>query len=227
MILFEHTEVSGWEAALRGMRNPMNSWDRADSYFGLEGMSMGENDYKLAKKLADAGQVHAKYLRMINVTTDITAPMYWWQEFDTYKVGTVRNPCSKMHKIHAKEFTMDDFSHEHLHSHVYYFRDKIDEKGLTYMNSDPIKFLENLIYGLNYYRMKYLETKDKQYWWQMIQLLPASYNQRSTVQLNYAVLKNIWEYRRDHKLDEWRDFCAWIVRLPYSKLITGGNDAES
>lgn len=206
MIQIEHTEVSGWEAALRGMRNPMNSWDRGDSYFALEGMSMGNNDYLLAKKLADAGQVHGKYLRMINVTCDITAPMYWWQEFDTYKVGTVRNSCSKMHKIHSKEFTLGDFSRDH-------------------MTDFSIKILESVIDALNVYRDIYLkDITMKQYWWQLIQLLPASYNQRSTVQMNYAVLKNIYEYRRDHKLDEWKEFCRWIESLPYSKLITGGKN---
>ena len=224
MILFENTKIYGWEPAIRGMRNPMNSWDRSDTVFASDGSllnGLGENDYKLMLRLADAGQVHGKYLRMINVTMDITAPMYWWQEFDTYKVGLVRNSRSKMHKLHAKEFTLDDFSHEHLSHNCYYFVDKIDENGLAHLNNDPIKFLENLIYGLNYYRMKYLETKQKSYWWQMIQLLPSSYNQRSTIQTNYAVLKNIYAYRNDHKLDEWINFCDWIRRLPYQELITG------
>ena len=207
MIRFENTEVSGWEAALRGMRNPKNSWDRSDSIFILDGFAIGDNDYKLAKTLADAGQCHGKYMRMINVTVDIIAPMYWWQEFDTYKVGTVRNSCSKMHKIHAKEFTLDDFSHEHL------------EAKETILNI--------IIRALNHSRILYLNSKDKRFWWQMIQLLPASYNQRSTVQMNYAVLKNIYEYRRDHKLDEWKEFCRWIESLPYSELITGRSDHEN
>ena len=207
MILFEYTKVSGWEAALRGMRNPMNSWDRSDTDFDGEAMvqGMGINDHTLAKKLADAGQVHGKYLRMINVTVDITAPMYWWQEYDTYKVGTVRNSCSKMHTIHKKEFTLDDFSIEHLE------------------DDDPIGFRDYVIEPLNMARKNYLKTGDKRYWWFMIQTLPASYNQRSTVQMNYAVLKNIYPYRKDHKLEEWQDFCAWIERLPYAELITGGN----
>ena len=208
MILFEYTKVSGWEAALRGMRNPMNSWDRSDTDFDGEAMvqGMGINDHTLAQKLADAGQVHGKYLRMINVTVDITAPMYWWQEFDTYKVGTVRNSCSKMHKIHIKVFTPDDFSTDH-------------------MTDFSKKILESVIDALNVYRDIYLkDITIKQYWWQLIQLLPASYNQRSTVQMNYAVLKNIYEYRRDHKLDEWKEFCRWIESLPYSELITGGKN---
>lgn len=206
MILFEYTKVSGWEAALRGMRNPMNSWDRSDTDFDGEAMvqGMGINDHTLAQKLADAGQVHGKYLRMINVTVDITAPMYWWQEFDTYKVGTVRNSCSKMHKIHSKPFTMHDFSYENL-------------------SESSMHILTDVMDALNYWRIQYMETKSKKVWWQMIQLLPASYNQRSTVQVNYAVLKNIYPYRKDHKLDEWREFCGWIERLPYAELITGGH----
>ena len=185
----------------------MNSWDRADTTFDRDGYfpcGMGDNDLTLAKKLADAGQVHGKYLRMINVSCDITAPMYWWQEFDTYKVGTVRNSCSKMHKIHSKPFTIHEFSYENL-------------------SESSMNILTDVIDALNYWRIQYLETKSKKVWWQMIQLLPASYNQRSTVQMNYAVLKNIYPYRKDHKLDEWRDFCAWIERLPYAELITGGN----
>lgn len=208
MILFEYTKVSGWEAALRGMRNPMNSWDRSDTDFDGEAMvqGMGINDHTLAKKLADAGQVHGKYLRMINVTVDITAPMYWWQEFDTYKVGTVRNSCSKMHKIHSKPFTIHDFSYENL-------------------SESSMNILTDVIDALNYWRIQYMETKSKKVWWQMIQLLPASYNQRSTVQMNYAVLKNIYPYRKDHKLSEWVEFCGWIERLPYAELITGkGNE---
>lgn len=230
MILFENTKIYGWEPAIRGMRNPMNSWDRSDTVFASDGSllnGLGENDYKLMMRLADAGQVHGKYLRMINVTMDITAPMYWWQEFDTYKVGTVRNSCSKMHKIHAKEFTLDDFSHEHLieiQSHCCternwrnFYCDSIHHKCYF----DGIDTLKFIIRVLNHYREQYLETKNKRYWWQMIQLLPSSYNQRSTIQTNYAVLKNIYAYRYDHKLDEWIDFCDWIKRLPYQELITG------
>lgn len=203
MILFDKTQIYGWEAAIRGMRNPMNSWDRSDSSFDNGVNRIGSEDRALMQKLADAGQCHGKYLRMIVVSVDITAPMYWWQEFDTYKVGTVRNSCSKMHTIHRKEFTLDDFSHEHL---------------------KPAAMIE-LQYNidlLNEYREEYLHaTEDKSNWWQLIQLLPASYNQRSTVMLNYAVLKNIYEYRKDHKLDEWKDFCRWIRSLPHSELITG------
>ena len=208
MILFEKTKIYGWQEAIRGMRNPMNSWERSDTMFREDGgmmmQGLGPDDYALMKKLADAGQCHGKYLRMITVTVDIIAPMYWWQEFDTYKVGTVRNSCSKMHTIHKKEFTLDDFSTEHMGS--------------------PSAEIMNIVIGaLNHARTLYLDSKQKWYWWQMIQLLPASYNQRSTVQLNYAVLKNIYQYRKDHKLDEWQDFCRWIRTLPYSELITGKN----
>ena len=208
MILFEHTKIYGWDAAIRGMRNPMNSWDRSDTVFGNDGslvnsQGIGENDYNLMKRLADAGQVHGKYLRMITVTTDITAPLYWWKEFDTYKVGTVSNSCSTMHKIAEKEFTLNDFSHEHL-------------------EEPSINLLKKTVKMLNIWRNEYTihGGKFKNDWWQMIQLLPSSYNQRRTIQLNYAVLKNIYPYRKDHKLDEWRDFCDWIKRLPYSELIT-------
>ena len=205
MILIEHTYISGWKAAIRGMRNPKNSWERSDTVYSDQNLTVcgiGENDYKLMKSLSDAGQVHGKYLRMINVSMDVTAPLYWWKEFDTYKVGTVSNSCSTMHKIHAKEFDLDDFSHEHLT-----FTSKV--------------MLERLITVLNVERKHYLETKEKYHWWQMIQLLPSSYNQKRTIQLNYAVLKNIFQYRHDHKLDEWQDFCCWIERLPYCELITG------
>ena len=212
MILFEYTKVSGWEAALRGMRNPMNSWDRSDTDFNGEAMvqGMGINDHTLAQKLADAGQVHGKYLRMINVTVDITAPMYWWQEFDTYKVGTVRNSCSKMHKMLAKPFTVDDFSHERI----------------AWSTTGMTVFTDLLAY-LNGLRAEVFKETDqiikRQLWYQILQMLPESYNQRSTVQMNYAVLKNIYPYRINHKLDEWQDFCIWIERLPYAELITGGN----
>ena len=222
MIKIENTEVYGWEAAIRGMRNPMNSWEKSDSTLchGGEGFEdctinacgicprhedfhhdifcIGENDLKLMQNLSKAGNDHAKYLRMINVTFDLTAPLYFLKEWDTYKVATVSNSCSTMHKIHAKEFTFDDFSHEHLLSPMY---------------------LEYTINTLNHYRELYLKTKDKVYWWQMIQLLPSSYNQKRTVQLNYAVLKNMYFARRNHKLDEWREFCKWIEGLPYFKEI--------
>lgn len=228
MILIENEKIYGWETAIRGMRNPKNSWDRSDTFFASDGSllnGLGQNDYKLMMKLSQAGQVHGKFLRMINVAMDITAPLYWWKEFDTYKVGTVCNSCSTMHKIHSKEFTYDDFSTEHLlkvwddeHLFVPLYEDEEDGQ-MVY--TTPIRLLNYIMKTLNYYRKVYLETKEKKYWWQMIQLLPSSYNQRRTIQLNYAVLKNIYEYRKNHKLDEWVDFCIWIEKLPYSQLITG------
>lgn len=204
MIKVENIEVFGWEAAMRGMRNPMNSWAKSDTVFaGWDDKSpiIGENDMKLMKNLRKSGTDHRKYLRMINVTMDITAPMYWWSEYDTYKVGTVANSCSKMHRIHAKEFTLDDFSYEHL-----------DTGWYTCLS-------ETIIPLLNRAREKYVETKDKYYWWMLIQLLPASYNQRRTVQLNYEVLLNMYHARKEHKLDEWREFCKIIESLPYFKEI--------
>lgn len=217
MIKIENTEVYGWQTAIHGMRNPMNSWDKSDSHWvEKEGSCwdgyfyIGQNDLKLMKQLITAGSDHSKFMRMINVTCDITAPLYWWKEFDTYKVGTVRNSCSTMHKIHSKEFELDDFSHEHL--------SKSDDKICAECGVD---LLICLIESLNEFRKAYLETNDKMYWWQMIQLLPSSYNQRATVQLNYAVLRNIYYSRKNHKLDEWREgFCHWIESLPYSELIT-------
>lgn len=204
MIILENTDISGWKAAIRGMRNPMNSWDNSDSSFYYQNyadrMNVGENDLKLMKQLVQAGTDHSKFMRMINVTVDVTAPMYWWKEADTYKVGTVRNSCSTMHKVHAKEFELDDFSHDHL--------------------PENNTVLDYIICALNVYRKNYLETQDKAWWWQIIQLLPSSYNQRATLQLNYAVLRNIYHSRKNHKLDEWHDFCHWIESLPYSELIT-------
>ena len=208
MIVIENLDVHGVARAIYSARNAMNSWDKSDSRFETD--TMGENDLKLAKQLVKAGTDHAKFMRMITVTLDITAPMYWWKEFDTYKVATVRNSCSTMHTIHKKEFTLDDFSHEHL----------LTEKETEWGDICPIITLECTISALNNFRKKFLETKDKKYWWQMIQLLPSSYNQRSTVQLNYAVLRNIYHARKGHKLDEWRDFCKWVEELPYSELIT-------
>ncbi len=209
MITIENTGVYGWESAVRGMRNPMNSWDKSDSSFYhknlADRLNIGENDLQLMKKLINAGTDHSKFMRMITVTCDITSPLYWWKEFDTYKVGTVRNSCSTMHKIHAKEFTLEDFS-----------TDKLTERSLV-----P---LEEVIHTLNDARNMYLETNDKLFWWQMIQLLPSSYNQRSTVQLNYQVLRNIYRSRKNHKLDEWHEFCEWIEELPYAELITGKDD---
>lgn len=210
-----------WEIVMEGTRNPMNSWDRMDSYItnvedyetletGNSKFIMGDNDYDLAKRLRDGGSVHAKYRRMIPVFVTITAPLYWWKEFDTYKVGTVANSCSTMHKIHDKEFTREDFSHEHL---------------FDFMTGDvellPIEILDYTINCLNLCRERYLKTNDKEYWDQMIQLLPSSYNQKRTVMLNYEVLSNIYQSRKNHKLDEWHTFCHWIEELPYSELITG------
>lgn len=216
MIKIENTEVFGWEAAIRGMRNPMNSWDKSDTKWFFEDwddewvIELGENDLKLMQNLAKAGTDHSKYLRMINVTVDITAPLYWWKEFDTYKVGTVANSCSTMHKIHAKEFTLDDFSHEHLGA----WR---SEDGMTF--SGLRGALENTIKHLNYARNEYLRTKDKHFWWYMIQLLPSSYNQKRTVQLNYQVLWGMYQSRKNHKLDEWHILCDWVESLPYFREI--------
>ena len=239
MIKIENTDTMGWEHAVRGMRNPMNSWDRSDSGFfdkiicdhysecpayqpsqhdfdsnvcseqefrrGLEmPCHLGKNDHKLMMELAKNGSVHAKYRRMISVYADITAPLYWWKEFDTYKVGTVANSCSTMHKIQEKEFTLKDFSCEHL-------------------GDSAIDILHTTINGLNNAREMYLRdgcTIKKECWWQMIQLLPSSYNQKRTVMMNYEVLAGIYIYRKEHKLDEWRDFCKWIETLPYSEIIT-------
>lgn len=218
MIKIENVDVYGFETAIRGMRNPLNSWNKSDSEFvpwDITDFEIGENDLKLMQTLCRAGTDHRKFLRMINVTTDITAPLYWWKEYDTYKVGTVANSCSTMHKLTAKEFTLDDFSCEHL------MRDaedwNIEEEYAE--GESPLAALEYIIAVLNFYRKKYLETKDKRYWWQMIQLLPSSYSQRRTVQLNYEVLLNMYHARKDHKLDEWRDFCKWIETLPCFKEI--------
>ena len=209
MIKIENVDVQGIARAVYSARNAMNSWDKSDSDFEKD--MLGDADLELAKKLVKAGTDHSKFMRMITVTFDITAPMYWLKEAATYKVGTVRNSCSTMHTIHKKEFTLDDFSHEHL------FTEKETEWG----DICPIITLECTISALNNFRKKFLETKDKKYWWQMIQLLPSSYNQRSTVQLNYAVLRNIYHARKGHKLDEWKIFCKWIEEsLPYSELIT-------
>ena len=250
MIKIENTDTHGWEAAIRGMRNPLNSWDMSDSNFSCKDCSFGEpnncyyfdsvnhkrlkfgaqswcdhnklyigpKDMALMQKLAAAGTDHAKYLRMITITADILAPIYWWKEYDTYKVGTVANSCSTMHKIADKEFTMDDFSHDHL--------------GML-----SKRCLEDTIIMLNRHRTGFLEFKDvteddkwtgrnkaKFHWWQMIQLLPSSYNQRRTVQLNYQVAHAMHEARRNHRLDEWHVFCDWVERLPYYREIFGGVD---
>lgn len=247
MIKIEKSDTYGWEAAIRGMRNPMNSWDKSDTFYGCQSGSdhneeytscdtclyaiecpsfkhhliIGPDDLALMKKLSKAGPDHGKFLRTINVTCDITAPLYWWKEYDTYKVGTVANSCSTMHKIHAKEFTLDDFSCEHL------FADYGDPSmNLNYGGKYPKAALLDLIHILNSFRYWFIETKDKKYWWQMIQLLPTSYNQKRTIQLNYQVLKSMYFARRNHKLDEWHDFCAWCETLPYFKdiCIQGGEE---
>lgn len=217
MVKLEQTDVYGWEAAIRGMRNPMNSWDKSDSNFEYPWLGVGEADLELMKRLAKGGAVHAKYRRMINVTVDITGPLYWWKEFDTYKVGTVTNSCSTMHKIHGKEFELADFSHEHLFDGIIQVENPDDP---TEFYENPTTCLEYVISVINYHRKKYIETKDKQYWWQMIQLLPSSYNQKRTVQLNYEVLVGIYRDRKNHKLDEWHTLCDWIKSLPHSELIT-------
>lgn len=247
MIKIEHTEVVGWEAAIRGMRNPMNSWEQSDSELckGGDGFEdcrvhvygrcprcdddfrhdifcVGKGDFMLMKNLCKAGSDHRKFMRFVVVYCDITAPLYWWKEYDTYKVGTVANSCSTMHKIHDKKFTMDDFSYEHL--------TMTDDGWVTDNNGfkwcDPLTTLETLKNTLNACRDMYLKTKNKVWWWQMIQLLPTSYNQKRTVMLNYEVLKNIYHARRNHKLDEWHDFCKWIESLPYSELITRKGDKD-
>lgn len=239
MLKIEKTDIHGWEAAIRGARNSFNSWDKSDSaacYFCRDNdanpgfcddglydktivlsnpdsscFEIGPNDQKLMKKLAKAGPSHAKYRRFITVTMDVTGPLYWWKEMDTYKVGTVANSCSTMHKIHAKEFTLEDFSCEHLIS---------DEPIPTRVYSAK-DMMEATVTNLNLFRRLYLDTKDKKYWWQMIQLLPSSYNQKRTLLVNYEVLANIYHQRKGHKLDEWQTFCEWIKGLPMSEIITG------
>lgn len=227
MIKIENVEVMGWEAAIRGMRNPHNSWQKSDSerkYESWHDMSggyfeIGPNDHDLMIRLRNAGTDHRKFMRMIAVYLDITAPLYFWKEFDTYKVGTVANSCSTMHKIAEKEFTLEDFSCEHL-----FDRYGDSSMNLNYGYNHPKMVMHDLINILNHFRYWYNETKDKKYWWQMIQLLPSSYNQKRTVMLNYEVLANIYKSRCNHKLDEWVEFCKWIESLPYSSLITGELD---
>ena len=219
-----------WKAIIMGARNPLNSWSKSDSRFDEEedfdpdyyeiGFKLGDNDYSLMTKLAKAGTDHRKFMRMITVYADITAPLYWWEEFDTYKVGTVANSCSTMHKIAEKEFTLEDFSHEHLYwagnGGVDSIVECADNHWLT-----ATGVMELVISTLNLFRERYLKTNNKDDWWQMIQLLPSSYNQKRTVMLNYEVLANMYRSRKNHKLDEWREFCKWIESLPYSELITG------
>jgi hypothetical protein len=242
MIKIENVEIMGWEHVIRGMRNPMNSWVKSDSGIckgGDDGIGcrncaaydcehtydhswqLGKADHELMMRLATGGPTHAKYRRMITVYMDITAPLYWWKEFDTYRVGVTPNPtdiemnsCSTMHKVAAKEFTLEDFSCEHLSG----FESSI-EGGNMYLDSNNA--LEIVIEYLNAARKTYLETKDKDIWWQMIQLLPSSYNQKRTIMLNYEVLAGIHPMRKNHKLDEWVEFCKWIESLPYSEIIIG------
>ena len=232
MLRIENTEVLGWEASIRGMRNPKNSWEKSDSEFhrepkhyfdekdmpctDLRRFVLGPNDLDLMKRLRNAGTDHRKFMRMITVYVDILAPLYWWKEFDTYKVGTVANSCSTMHKLPDKEFTLEDFSCEHLDE----YREHVIFAPTEYHFSS-LDLLKLEIEVLNQCRKNYLERKAKSDWWQMIQLLPSSYNQRRTVQMNYEVLANIYKSRRNHKLDEWNTFCYWIEGLPYSELITG------
>ena len=208
MIKIERTEVMNFENAIRGARNPMNSWDRMDSYYDNEGnFILGENDLSLAKKLANAGSDHRKFMRMIFVSVDVTAPLYWWKEFDTYKVGTVANSCSTMHKIHSKELTVEDFSFE-----------KLNKTSLDKMQ-DLLKYIETI-------RQEYLETKDKDLWYNLIQLLPSSFNQMRTITMNYENLRNMYFARKSHKLDEWHVYCDWIKSLPYSKELIYGDENE-
>ena len=264
MILIENTQIMGLQPTIRGMRNPMNSWAKSDSKFGFgnvlcadcgyttknpcgqDCVDIGPNDLDLMLRLAKTGSVDGKFRRMIAVYVDLTAPLYWWKEFDTYKVGTVANSCSTMHKIHAKEFTLDDFSHEHLDTNRVL---TCYAPGEYHFSS--LDLLKLKISALNYWRNKYLELSKideeawknapksfgltdgtlaeakKFVWWQMIQLLPSSYNQRRTVMLNYEVLANIYQHRRSHKLDEWREVCRWIESLPYSEIITCNVGKES
>lgn len=262
MIKLENTEVLGWEHAIRGMRNPKNSWAKSDSWVGCAtfehphvkgnmcdacdqecSFNVGPNDYDLMKRLRNSGTDHRKFMRMLTVYVDITAPLYWWKEFDTYKVGTVANSCSTMHKIHAKEFTLDDFSHEHLIANDPDTKMKCSmENGEVVLhNCSPKDTVQLICNMMNHYRDMYnmytkklqrddltdaerthTKAQQKYMWWQMIQLLPSSYNQKRTVMMNYEVLANIYKSRKAHKLDEWRvGFCDWIKSLPYSELITG------
>ncbi len=242
MLKITETEVFGWRASIRGMRNPLESWDKSDSDFSSDlakEMSpeseyhLGPNDLALMKKLVAAGTDHSKFMRMIHVQCDWEAPLYWWKEADTYKVGTVRNSCSTMHKITDKEFTLDDFTHEHLIDYSLYYCDAVEEpviNGAPHVGCGGLQLLNLTINVLNYYREKYLvalKTEEecgisaKEIWWQLIQLLPSSYLQKATMDLNYATLRNMYHSRKYHKQDEWRkDFCNWVKTLPYSELIT-------
>lgn len=254
MLKISNFEVLGWEHAIRGMRNPMNSWEKSDSctqgyvwcnefcghpVSGCDkesGLYLGPNDLNLMKRLRNAGTDHRKFMRMIVIYVDLTAPLYWWKEFDTYKVGTVANSCSTMHKISAKEFTLEDFSCEHLLQSSPTQLELYSAMSCAPARDGkpqwtPMMHLLSTIAALNHYRQMYHDAKDsdeaKKYWWQMIQLLPSSYNQKRTVMLNYEVLANIHKSRRNHKLDEWHTFCDWIEELPYSELITGETSSNA
>lgn len=232
MIAIENCEVIGWESAIRGMRNPLNSWEKSDSHFWeITPVEVGDNDLTLMKKLCKAGTDHRKFMRMITVYVDVTAPLYWWKEYDTYKVGTVANSCSTMHKISEKEFTLDDFSREHLFTRDYQTYGIYDnnEQETIYLQASALEILNTTIQALNAYRKAYLGSQktNKALWWQMIQLLPSSYNQKRTLMLNYEVLSNIYKSRKSHKLDEWCNFCKWIETLPYSELITGNTAIDN
>ncbi len=255
MLKVENVEVVGWEHATRGMRNAKNSWAMSDSEYGCEEVPgsyrlcrecpperkaacqdkpdyiIGPNDHTLMMTLCDAGTDHRKFLRFIDVYMDITAPLYWWKEFETYRIGVAENPsdiemisCSTMHKLAAKEFTLDDFSCEHLIDYDLYSCDEVDGpviNGAPHIGCGGLQLINLTINVLNYYRDKYLSTKDKKYWWQMIQLLPSSYNQLRTLKVSYEALANMYKARKNHKLDEWRIFCEWVEGLPYSELIIG------
>ena len=215
MILLENTVTASpeqWRAAIMGARNSMNSWDKSDSAFWPGHMNIGENDLGLMKRLVAAGTDHSKFMRFLPVTVDVTAPLYWLKEMDTYKVGTVANSCSTMHKIQAKEFTLEDFSHEHYTTRSM----ELLMRTVKYLNEVRDLYVNYEIHDNNGYR----KPTKKEVWWQMIQLLPSSYNQKRTMMLNYTVLRNIYFARRDHRLDEWHDFCKWIEKLPFSELIT-------
>lgn len=254
MLKISNFEVMGWEHAIRGMRNPMNSWEKSDSctqgyvwcnefcghpVSGCDkesGLYLGPNDLNLMKRLRNAGTDHRKFMRMIVIYVDLTAPLYWWKEFDTYKVGTVANSCSTMHKISAKEFTLEDFSCEHLLQSSPTQLELYSAMSCAPARDGkpqwtPMMHLLSTIAALNHYRQMYHDAKDsdeaKKYWWQMIQLLPSSYNQKRTVMLNYEVLANIHKSRRNHKLDEWHTFCDWIEELPYSEIITGYEEEKN
>ena len=237
MIKLEETDVIGWEPAIRGMRNPMNSWEKSDSLFfeggeyhdiclnyelcseHEDGFDLGYADQELMMRLTAGGPVHAKFRRMIVVYVDITAPLYWWKEFDTYKVGTVANSCSTMHKIQAKEFVSEDFSFEHLRGDSIAITNQLLD-ALNYWRHEFLELSEQVRNAMTEEDTQFLAKRKKEAWWQMIQLLPSSYNQKRTIMLNYEVLAGIYPMRKDHKLDEWHDFCDWIKSLPYSEIIT-------